>query len=179
MNLEKWLKRFEEVEKFVGESGRRPSRADTAPDEERYMSYWIKDQIRNYKAGKLDPKLYEMLEKVLDNSKTQQDLAWETTYEELTYFLRDNEGVTPKREKSVQETHLAYWLKDQRKALDKNILPERKIEKLDQLKEIHGFDWRKKGRTRKQTKEDLNNISDALMEMLEDSKDIAESKKTL
>ncbi len=146
MNINQWFKRFEEFENFVEASGRRPSRSDTAPDQERYIAYWLKDQIKYYKSGKLDPKLYEMIENVLSDSKTKLDLAWETTYEELSYFLRDNEGRAPKRETNEQETRLAYWVKDQRKYHDKNILSDDRIEKLDLLKEKYGFDWRLKGR---------------------------------
>ena len=181
MHLKKWLKRFDEFEDFVESSGRRPSRSDTAPDNERYIAYWLKDQIKYYKSGKLDPKLYELIENVLSDSKTKQDLSWKTTYEELAYFLRDNKGSAPKREKTEQETHLAYWVKDQRKAHDKNNLSEERIAKLDQLKEKYGFDWRLKGRTNQsepKSKVKSITVNDDLSEVLDNSYDVSKSGKS-
>ncbi|MFP7486411.1 helicase associated domain-containing protein [Priestia filamentosa] len=112
----------------------------------RGLSQWTMQQRRLYKTNSLPQHMVEMLEsigfvwRVTAKHRNIKQEAWDQKYEELLEY-KNIYGDTLVSLTSPSYKSLARWVSNQRTAYHKNMLSDKRKEKLEAI----GFRWRLRG----------------------------------
>ena len=121
---DQWMKRFEELKKYIGDECSYPSFTDN-----KSLGTWCSTQRRYYKTGVLSQDKIEKLNSINFSWKDRKN--WEEIFEELKAFLSENNGIYPTRETNNK---LYKWCVRHKTG----VLSQDKIEKLNSI----NFSWK-------------------------------------
>lgn len=135
--FDKWGTNYEKLVDFVKKNKKLPIiRSNTL--EEKSLGIWISHQRAAFKKSKLSQKRIEKLKQVPGWSQNNNDQQWDTAYEELIEFIKQNKKNPRSNSESRNERASASFSSHARKAYRKNKLSQERIKKLEQ---IPGWYW--------------------------------------
>ncbi len=119
-NVEIWMKKLEEVKKYIDENDKRPSKENTNKYTKK-MGRWISEQIQNYKNKDYIMRqefIYKLWEDFINDNKYKKYFEnnlteWINRFNELKNYIEINNKRPNKRDKDNNIKKLSSWLSTQ------------------------------------------------------------------
>ncbi len=105
----------------------------------RRLGKWIQHQRTLYRQGQLLEKRIKQLEQISEWNWSPRTARWNTTYERVLAFVEKNEKFPTQYSQDEPEKILGTWIQNRRRAHRNGTLPQRQVEKLEQ---ISGWSWK-------------------------------------
>jgi effector-binding domain-containing protein len=130
-NNELWMKRYEEVKKWIEENGKMPSNRNHNKYI-RYLGEWCCNQRRYYKNNTLINDKIELLEKI-PHWFWSKDEAFFRVYHRVGKWIKKNNRIPSHGSENNEERLLGRWCCDRRSYKKRGMLNEEKIKLLEKL----------------------------------------------
>jgi superfamily II DNA or RNA helicase len=120
-NDEIWIKKFENLKKFIDENKCKPSPEISINKDERILGQWLSQQIQKYKQKKhsmLDENKYKLWSEFLEKYKEyfkDNDKSWYKNLENVKDFIKKNKKRPSHHIGNETEKFLGRWLLNQQK----------------------------------------------------------------
>ena len=130
---ENWQAAFEDTARFLRQHGPEPLSKERS-QEERHYYYWIHDQIKRLRKGRVSPEKAALLESIGINAGYYRDAHFDIMCEKLRQFAAlHGHCIVPMEEERGQPDALGLWTHRMRQRMSKGDLPPDQVRRLREI----------------------------------------------